>query len=66
VFPVKTIDFQANISDERNNKWGRLVSPSLALVIDLHGTAAVHNQQCSVIFRSFRNISKQDLSQSDT
>ena len=62
VFPVRTSDFQTNISkicEERNDKWGRLVASRLAFVIDLHAADAVYHQQCSVNFRTLKNIPKQ-------
>ena len=69
MFPVRTSDFQTNISkicEERNDKWGRLVASRLAFVIDLHAADAVYHQQCSVNFRTLKNISKQHSSHSAT
>lgn len=67
VFPVRTSDFQCNISrtcEERNDDWGKLVASRLALVIDLHAADAVYHQQCSVNFRTLKNVPKQHSSYS--
>ena len=53
VFPVRTGDFQVNISKicaERDDDWGKIVAGRLASVIDLHAADALYHQQCSVNF----------------
>ena len=49
---------------ERYNDWGRLVASRLELVIDLHAADAVHHQQCSVDFRTLKNVPRQHSSYS--
>ena len=55
-FPVRTIDFQANvcnISDERKDRWATTVLGKVAAAGgDLHAADAVYHQVCSVHFRT--------------
>ncbi len=65
VFPVRTGDFQVNISKicaERDDDWGKIVAGRLASVVDLHAADALYHQQCSVNFRTLKNIPKQHSS----
>jgi len=61
VFPVRTLEFQKNIRDvcsRRNDNWSREVSDRISQVIDLPAADAVYHQQCSVNFRTLKQIPK--------
>lgn len=67
VFPVRTSDFQSNISkicEERNDVWGKLVASRLAFAIDLHAADAVYHQSCNVNFCTLKSVPKQHSSYS--
>ncbi len=59
VIPVRTKDFQqkvAKICEKRNDAWGHTVTGRLACVNDLHAADAVYHNQCSVNFRTEKQI----------
>ncbi|KAK3101781.1 hypothetical protein FSP39_006288 [Pinctada imbricata] len=61
VFRVSTLDFQDKIVDichKRNDTWGLEVLSRVSGVNDLPAADALYHQQCSVNFRTGRNMPK--------
>jgi len=67
VIPVRTKDFQESISDlcmKRNDEWSDTVRGRLEYARDLHAADAVYHQQCSVNFRTGKQVPQQYCSAS--
>lgn len=65
VIPVRTIDFQDSIAEvcqERNDTWAETVLGRLEFANDLHAADAVYHQQCSVNFRTGKQVPLQYFS----
>lgn len=62
VIPVRTIDFKNTFQEVcriRNDDWAKEVWGRLEVVNDLHAADAVYHNQCSVNFRTKKQIPKQ-------
>jgi hypothetical protein len=58
-FLVRTIDFQKNIikiCQERKDSWATQVLARIQYAQDLHAADTVYHQQCSVNFRTGKNL----------
>lgn len=59
MYPVRTSDFQTKIEDVckmRDDEWALDVRGRLEFVQDLHAADALYHQQCSVNFRTLKQI----------
>jgi hypothetical protein len=61
VFPVRTTDFQSTIlavCKTREDDWARTVFGRIQYAQDLHAADAIYHQECSVNFRTGKQISQ--------
>ena len=59
VFAIRTFECERSLLHkcaERGDRWGQLVQSRIQSVNDLHAADAVYHQQCSVNFRTHKNI----------
>lgn len=59
VFPVRTKDFQDSVREvclERDDSWALKILARLEYASDLHAADAIYHQQCSVNFRTKKQI----------
>jgi hypothetical protein len=67
--PVRTADFQTTITEicrQRNDEWASTVLGRVEYARDLHAADAVYHNQCSVNFRTGKEIPKQFISPSQS